>query len=81
MIAILYYENIFKDIFLRDPVLPKDYLDGKLSKDVQNAVKNYSDDKVKELAVQTFDTWTALMDVLNNDRKSITGCFFLKEVK
>ena len=81
MILIIPYENVVKDIFLRDPKMPGDYLDGKLSKDVQTAVKNYDSDKAKELASQTFDTWTALMEVLNNDRKSIPGCFYLKEVK
>lgn len=81
MIAILPYENVFKDIFLRDPKMPDDYLNDKLSKDVQTAVKNYGDDKVKELAATTFDTWTALMEVLNNDRKSIPGCFYLKDLK
>lgn len=81
MIAILPYENVFKDIFMREPKMPGDYLNMKLLKDTQNAVKNYDDVKVMELASRTFETWTALMDVLNNDRKSITGCFYLSEVK
>ncbi len=81
MIAVIPYENVFKDIFMRDPKMPDDYLDGKLSKDVQTAVKNYGGDKAKEQAMCTFDTWTALMGVLNNDRKSVPGVFYLKEVK
>ena len=81
MIAVLPYENVFRDIFMRDPKMPKDYLDNKLSKDVQNAVKNYCGNKVSELMSVSFDTWTELMNVLNNDRKSIPGCFYLKEVK
>lgn len=81
MIAVIPYENVFKDIFMRGPKMPDDYLDGKLSKDVQTAVKNYGGDKAREQASCTFDTWTVLMEVLNNDRKSVPGVFYLKEVK
>lgn len=81
MIAVLKYEKVFEDIFLEEPKMPSDFLDAKKSNDVKNAVINYDADKVKSLASATFDTWTALMDVLNNDRKSISGCFYLKEVK
>ena len=81
MIAILKFDDVFKDIYLEEISGPKEYLNDKVCKDVQNAVKTYDDEKVKSLAFETFDTWTALMDVLNNDRKRISGCFFLREIK
>ena len=81
MIAILKFDDVFKDIYLEEISGPKEYLNDKVCKDVQNAVKNYDNEKIKSLASETFDTWASLMDVLNNDRKRITGCFFLKEIK
>ena len=81
MIAILKYKDIFKDIFGREPVIPTDYLDDKLSKDVKNAVNTYSNEKVISLASVTFETWDKLMKVLNNDRNSLSETFYIKEIK
>ena len=81
MIAILRYKDVFKDIFDREPIMPTDYLDVKLSKDVQNAVKTYDNEKIINLASVTFDTWDKLMKVLNNDRKSLSETFYIKEIK
>lgn len=80
MIAILKYRDIFKDIFDREPVMPTDYLDDKLSKDVKNAVSTYSNEKVISLASVTFETWDKLMKVLNNDRNSLSETFYIKEI-
>lgn len=83
MIAVLSYESIFKDIFLREPTKPEDFLDNRLNGEVKDAIKYYDDDKVKSIASVTFETWKDLMDKMSTQEgiNELPGSFYLKEIK
>ena len=63
--------------------MPADYLNPKLSADVRNAVKNYDNNKVREIASLTFDTWKDLMDKMDT-REGVAELptpFLMREIK
>ena len=47
---------------------------------VRDFLKNSEPEVLKSISTAQFDTWKSLMDVLNNDRKSLKGEIFLKEI-
>ena len=48
---------------------------------VRDFLKNSDPEVLKSISMAQFDTWKELMDVLNNERKTLSGEIFLKEVK
>lgn len=81
MIIILDYKRVFLDVFHRDPIMPKDFLASENEAQIRKAIKDYSGEHAKELSSLIFDTWTEFTNKMNNERKSLPGCFYIKEIK